>query len=131
MEDSIAEPMLKNLLMKKTNRTIVNVFLDVVNEDGKNLYKRILGSTPDLKILNFYKLDKLEDEKHVYGREVEDPTGNVIANLSRIQNNLIEGNDLSDLEEFSFDSTINVKIGYIKKLWINEYNMFFTIKLKE
>ena len=84
-----------------------------------------------MKILNFYKLDKLEDEKHVYGREVEDPTGNVIANLSRIQNNLIEGNDLSDLEEFSFDSTINVKIGYIKKLWINEYNMFFTIKLKE
>ena len=117
--------------LKKTNRTIVNVFLDVVNEDGKNLYKRILGSTPDLKILNFYKLDKLEDEKHVYGREVEDPTGNVIANLSRIQNNLIEGNDLSDLEGFSFDSKINVKIGYIKKLWINEYNMFFTIKLKE
>ena len=117
--------------LKKTNRTIVNVFLDVVNEDGKNLYKRILGSTPDLKILNFYKLDKLEDEKHVYGREVEDPTGNVIANLSRMQNNLIEGNDLSDLEGFSFDSKINVKIGYIKKLWINEYNMFFTIKLKE
>ena len=116
--------------LKKDNRTIINVFLNVIDSQSKVVDKRFLGFTYDLSFLNYFNLEQLEDEKHFYFREFKDISGNVILILDIIKNHLNGGNDLSDLERYNFWDVLNFKFGYFKKFWVNEYSVFIEMYLK-
>lgn len=115
--------------LKKYNNTVINVFLDVLDSEGNSFDERFLGCTDDLTLFDIFHFEQLEDEKHIYSVKIKDPSGDTILNLSKIEKNLSEGNNLSDLEKYNFSDELTIRISYIKKFWINEYNVSITVRL--
>lgn len=116
--------------LKKYNKTVINVFLDLLDSEGNLFDERFLGSTYDLTLLDIFHFEQLEDEKHIYSVKAKNPSGDILLNLSKLEKKLSESNDLSDLEKLNFSEELTIKVGYIKKFWINEYNVSITARLK-
>ena len=111
--------------LKKYNRDVVDVFLNVVDLEGKLVENRFLGHTYNLNILNYFKSnDDSIDEKWISGTTIKNISSEIFFVLSTVQKGLFNGENLNDLEKYDFLNEINVKISYLDKLWNNEYHIY-------
>lgn len=110
--------------LKKYNRDVVDVFLNVVDLEGKLVANRFLGHTYNLNMLNYFKSNDSIDKKWIVGARITNISSNIFFVLSSIQKILFNGENLNDLEKYDFLNDVNVKINYLDKLWNNEYHIY-------